>query len=81
MDYRTLMRTPHPSIRRWEFGRIGVLLTNLGTPDATHPTSIRRHLAEFLKDRRVIAVVSFALVSDTLRDRAEYETEKNWKSL
>ncbi len=35
-------------------GRIGVLLVNLGTPDATDYLSMRRYLKEFLSDRRVI---------------------------
>ncbi len=34
--------------------RIGVLLLNLGTPDATDYWSMRRYLKEFLSDRRVI---------------------------
>jgi ferrochelatase len=34
--------------------RIGVLLLNLGTPDATDYRSMRRYLKEFLSDRRVI---------------------------
>jgi ferrochelatase len=33
---------------------IGVLLVNLGTPDAADATSVRRYLKEFLSDRRVI---------------------------
>ncbi len=33
---------------------IGVLLVNLGTPDATDAASVRRYLREFLRDRRVI---------------------------
>jgi ferrochelatase len=37
-------------------GRIGVLLLNLGTPDATDYWSMRRYLKEFLSDRRVIEV-------------------------
>lgn len=32
----------------------GVLLLNLGTPDAPEPAAIRRYLAEFLRDRRVV---------------------------
>src|ERR1700686_5419654 len=36
--------------------RIGVLLVNLGTPDATDYWSMRRYLKEFLSDRRVIEV-------------------------
>ncbi len=35
-------------------GRIGVLLVNLGTPDATGYWPMRRYLREFLSDRRVI---------------------------
>ncbi len=35
-------------------GRIGVLLINLGTPDATTYWPMRRYLKEFLSDRRVI---------------------------
>lgn len=41
----------HPVVRS---GRIGVLLLNLGTPDATDYWSMRRYLKEFLSDRRVI---------------------------
>ncbi len=38
--------------------RIGVLLVNLGTPDAPDPASVRRYLAQFLSDRRVIEIPS-----------------------
>jgi ferrochelatase len=34
--------------------KVGVLLVNLGTPDATDYWSMRRYLKEFLSDRRVI---------------------------
>ena len=34
--------------------RIGVVIVNLGTPDATDPASVRRYLREFLSDKRVI---------------------------
>nr|WP_298718304.1 ferrochelatase [uncultured Steroidobacter sp.] len=34
--------------------RIGVLLVNLGTPDGSDPSSVRRFLAEFLWDPRVV---------------------------
>ena len=37
-----------------EAGRIGVLLVNLGTPDAPDAASVRRYLREFLSDPRVI---------------------------
>ena len=35
---------------------LGVLLLNLGTPDAPTPTAVRRYLAEFLKDPRVVEI-------------------------
>ena len=35
---------------------IGVLLVNLGTPDAPDARSVRRYLAEFLSDRRVVEI-------------------------
>lgn len=33
---------------------IGVLLANTGTPDAPTPSAVRRYLAQFLSDRRII---------------------------
>lgn len=36
--------------------QIGVLLVNLGTPDAPDARSVRRYLAEFLSDRRVVEI-------------------------
>jgi len=35
-------------------GGIGVLIVNLGTPEAPTPVAVRRYLKEFLSDRRVI---------------------------
>lgn len=43
----------HPQILN---GRIGVLLVNLGTPDAPTPAAVRRYLAEFLSDPRVVEI-------------------------
>ncbi|MGB2263431.1 MAG: ferrochelatase, partial [Candidatus Puniceispirillaceae bacterium] len=37
-------------------GKTGLLLVNLGTPDGTDKTSMRRYLKQFLSDRRVIEV-------------------------
>ena len=34
--------------------RTGILLINLGTPDAPRPAEVRRYLAEFLSDQRVV---------------------------
>ncbi len=41
----------HPDI---EGGKTGVLLVNLGTPDAPTPEAVRRYLAEFLSDERIV---------------------------
>jgi ferrochelatase len=43
----------HPAVKH---GRVGVLLLNLGTPDATDYWSMRRYLKQFLSDHRVIEV-------------------------
>ena len=43
----------HPQIPA---GKIGVLLVNLGTPDAPTPSAVRRYLKEFLSDRRVVEI-------------------------
>jgi ferrochelatase len=47
---------PPPDHPKVTAGKIGVLLVNLGTPDATDYWSMRRYLKEFLSDRRVIEV-------------------------
>ncbi|PCD03266.1 ferrochelatase [Sphingomonas spermidinifaciens] len=36
--------------------KVGVLLVNLGTPDGSDVPSVRRYLAEFLSDRRVVEI-------------------------
>ncbi len=43
----------HPEVK---YGKTGVLLINLGTPDSTSWWDVRRYLKEFLSDRRVIEV-------------------------
>ena len=43
----------HPEIPT---SQIGVLLVNLGTPDAPTPKGVRRYLKEFLSDRRVVEI-------------------------
>ena len=39
--------------------KIGVLLVNLGTPDAPDVPSVKRYLQEFLSDRRVVELPAF----------------------
>ena len=40
--------------------KIGILLINLGTPDAPHARAVRRYLAEFLSDPRVVEIPAIA---------------------
>ena len=50
------MDNNHPQVN---FGKTGVLLINLGTPESTSWLDIRKYLKEFLSDRRVIEVNPF----------------------
>jgi ferrochelatase len=66
-------------------GRIGVLIVNLGTPDATDPASVRRYLREFLSDPRVIEdqglvwkFVLNAIILTTRPRRKGLDYEKIW---
>lgn len=47
----------HPPVSS---GRVGVLLVNLGTPDAPDAPSVKRYLKQFLSDRRVIEIPPIA---------------------
>ncbi len=47
----------HPPVRS---GGVGVLLVNLGTPDAPTPAAVKRYLAEFLSDPRVVEIPAIA---------------------
>lgn len=46
----------HSQYRHSNPDRIGVLVTNLGTPDAATPSALRRYLRQFLSDPRVVEV-------------------------
>ena len=47
------MKENHPKVN---YGKTGLLLVNLGTPDSTNWWDIRKYLKEFLSDQRVIEV-------------------------
>ena len=51
MDY-----LPEPEYEHGTVSRAAVLLVNLGTPDAPTPAAVRRFLAQFLSDPRVIEI-------------------------
>ena len=68
-----------------DVGRIGVLIVNLGTPDATDAASVRRYLREFLSDRRVIEnqgllwkFILNAIILTTRPRRKGLDYEKIW---
>jgi protoporphyrin/coproporphyrin ferrochelatase len=66
--------------------RKGVLLVNLGSPDAPSVAAVRRYLREFLMDGRVLdvpwpirfAIVYFAILPSRPRQSAE-AYEKIWR--
>ncbi|XLM19457.1 ferrochelatase, partial [Chromobacterium piscinae] len=47
---------PEPAFRHDYTPKIGVLLMNLGTPDAPTPQALRPYLKQFLSDPRVIEI-------------------------
>jgi protoporphyrin/coproporphyrin ferrochelatase len=47
---------PEPAYRHGQRARTAVLLVNLGTPDAPTAPALRRYLAEFLSDPRVVEI-------------------------
>ena len=53
------MKTRYQGLREFEHGReprLGVVLVNLGTPESPTPAAVRRYLAEFLSDPRVVEI-------------------------
>ncbi len=71
----------HPLIN---FGRIGVLLLNLGTPDGTSYWPMRRYLKEFLSDRRVIElnpVVWWLILHTAVLTKRPFTSGKAYKSI
>ena len=71
--------------RSQEAGGTAVLLVNLGTPDAPTPAAVRRYLAEFLWDPRVVEIprpvwwlILYGFVLPTRPRRAARAYEKIW---
>jgi len=72
----------HPKVA---VGKIGVLIVNLGTPEATSYWPMRRYLNEFLSDRRVIEVnpilwkvILNAFVLTTRPSKSGHAYDKIW---
>ena len=73
----------HPPVRS---GRVGVLLCNLGTPDAPDARSVKRYLGEFLSDRRVVEIPPIAwqpilrgIVLNTRPKKSAHAYSKVWQ--
>ncbi len=47
---------PEPPFSHGQAPKTGVLLCNLGTPEAPTPAALRQYLAEFLGDPRVVEI-------------------------
>jgi protoporphyrin/coproporphyrin ferrochelatase len=66
-------------------GRTGILLVNLGTPDDPSPASVRRYLAEFLWDPRIIEIprvlwwmILHGVILRTRPKRSAHAYQKIW---
>lgn len=62
----------------------GLLLINLGTPDAPHPSAVRRYLAEFLRDKRVIdlpALLRYPLIYGAILPFRPKQTTKAYQKI
>ena len=50
---------PEPNYQHGDQAKVGILLANLGTPDAPTTQALRRYLAQFLMDRRIVEIPRF----------------------
>lgn len=79
--------TGNPDYQHDSIPRIGILMTNLGTPDAPTAAALRKYLAEFLADPRVIEVpkilwwpILHGIILRTRPRRSAQAYEKVWSS-
>jgi len=75
------MPADHPVIAG---GKIGVLVSNLGTPDNYDYWSMRRYLNEFLSDRRVVdysPLIWQPLLQLIILTKRPFSSGKNYKSI
>ena len=71
----------HPPV---SFGKTGVLLINLGTPNSYSWLDIRRYLQEFLNDKRVIEtnkVLWFFILNFIILNLRPHKTARNYKKV
>ncbi len=79
-----MMQIPadHPAIMA---RKVGVLLVNLGTPDAPTPSAVKRYLKQFLSDRRVVEIppivwqpILRGVILNTRPKKSAHAYEKVW---
>jgi protoporphyrin/coproporphyrin ferrochelatase len=65
--------------------KVGVLLVNLGTPDAPTPSAVKRYLKQFLSDRRVVEIPAIVwqpilrgIILNTRPKKSAHAYEKVW---
>lgn len=64
--------------------RAGLLLINLGTPEAPHPPEVRRYLREFLSDPRVLdmpALLRFLLLQLVILPRRSWTSAEAYQKI
>ena len=74
-------KNQHPAVA---YGKTGILLINLGTPDSYKWLDIRSYLKEFLSDRRVIEtnqVLWFFILNLIILNFRPHKTAKNYKKI
>ena len=50
---------PEPNYQHGDQAKVGILLANLGTPDAPTSKALKKYLGQFLMDRRIVEVPRF----------------------
>ena len=72
----------HPPVKS---GRVGVLIVNLGTPEAPTPAAVKTYLKEFLSDRRVVEIPPIAwqpilrgIILNTRPKKSAHAYEQVW---
>ena len=71
----------HPKVR---FGKIGILVANLGTPDDYSYWPMRRYLSEFLSDKRVVDYTDWIwqpLLQLVILSRRPFKSGEAYKSI
>ena len=67
------MKENHPKVN---YGKTGVLLINLGTPDSTGWWDIRKYLKEFLSAAK-ITMEEFHKICDKFTNKELFQTDQN----